>query len=189
MVINMEDSMIIDLFFDRSETAIRELDLKYGEICRGFSNNILGSRQDAEECVNDAYLGVWNSIPPARPEPLLSFVIKIVRNISINAYRKKEAAKRRSSYTVAMEEIEGCLASSGSVEGEIEAKELAGIIESFLDTLSSENQAIFMRRYWLSESYDKIAAAVGLSEKNVSVRLVRIRKSLREYLKERGVME
>ncbi|MCC8196795.1 MAG: RNA polymerase sigma factor [Ruminococcus sp.] len=185
----MEDSMIIDLFFDRSETAIKELDLKYGEICRGFSRNILGSRQDAEECVNDAYLGVWNSIPPARPEPLLSFVIKIVRNISINAYRKKEAAKRRSSYTVAMEEIEGCLASGGSVEGDLEAKELAKIIESFLDTLSAENRAIFMRRYWLSESYDEIAEAVGLSKKNVSVRLVRLRKSLKEYLKESGVME
>ncbi|MCD8106505.1 MAG: sigma-70 family RNA polymerase sigma factor [Oscillospiraceae bacterium] len=185
----MEDSMIIDLFFERSETAIRELDIKYGEICRGFSNNILGSRQDAEECVNDAYLGVWNSIPPARPEPLLSFVIKIVRNISLNAYHKKEAAKRRSSYTVAMEEIEGCLASSGSVEGELEAKELAGIIGSFLDTLSAENRAVFMRRYWLSESYEKIAEEVGLSEKNVSVKLVRIRKSLKAYLKERGVVE
>lgn len=184
----MEDSAIIGLFFERSEGAIRELDLKYGEICRGFSNNILGSREDAEECVNDAYLGVWNAIPPARPEPLLSFVIKIVRNISINACHKKEAAKRRSSYTVAMEEIEACLSSGGGVEGELEAKELAEIIGSFLDTLSSENRAIFMRRYWLSESCPKIAEAVGLSEKNVSVRLVRLRKSLREYLKERGVL-
>ena len=87
----MEDEKIIDLFFVRSEQAIRELDNKYGKICHNFSYNIVNSRQDAEECVNDAYLGAWNAIPPAKPNPLLSYIVKIVRNISLKIYYRKEA--------------------------------------------------------------------------------------------------
>ena len=90
----MEDKEIIELFFERSEQAIRELDTKYGRICHDLSYNIVNSRQDAEECVNDAYLGAWNAIPPARPAPLLSYIAKIVRNLSLKLYLKKESAKR-----------------------------------------------------------------------------------------------
>ena len=89
--------------------------------------------------MNDAYLGAWNAIPPAKPDPLLTYICKIVRNISLNIYYRKEAAKRSSHYTVAMEEIEACIADRKTVEAEIEAKELAHIIESFLDTLTVEN--------------------------------------------------
>ena len=97
----IEDEKIIEMFFERSEQGIRELDIKYGTVCHNLSYHIVGSRQNAEECVNDAYLGVWNTIPPARPNPLLSYVLKIVRNISIKIYWRKEAAKRSSHYTIA----------------------------------------------------------------------------------------
>ena len=166
---------IIELFFERSEQAIRELDIKYGKICHNLSYNIVNSRQDAEECVNDAYLGAWNAIPPVRPNPLLSYIVKIVRNISLKIYWRKEAAKRSSHYTIALEEIEACIADQKNIEEEIEVRELACIIESFLDTLTIENRVIFMRRYWFSDSYKDIAEFVGLSEKNISVRLTRIR--------------
>ena len=145
----IEDEKIIELFFEHSEQGIRELDIKYGKVCHKLSNNIVNNRQDAEECVNDAYLGAWNAIPPARPNPLLTYICKIVRNI--------------------------------------EARELARIIESFLDTLTVENRVIFMRRYWFSDSCKDIAGFVGLSEKNVSVRLTRIRQKMKDYLIEREV--
>ena len=169
----IEDEKIIEMFFERSEQGLWELDNKYGKVCHNLSYNIVGSRQDAEECVNDAYLGAWNAIPPARPNPLLSYLVKIVRNISLKIYWRKEAAKRSSHYTIALEEIE--------------ARELARIIESFLDTLTVENRIIFMRRYWFSDSYKDIARLVGLSEKNISVRLTRIREKMKQYLIEREV--
>ena len=181
------DEKIIELFFARSEQGIRELDIKYGKVCRKLSYNIMSNRQDAEECVNDAYLGAWNAIPPVKPDPLLTYICKIVRNISLNLYHRKEAAKRSSRYTIAMEEIEACIAATNAVEAEIEAVELAHIIEGFLDTLTVENRVLFMRRYWFSDSCRDIAGFMGLTEKNVSVRLTRIREKLRQYLIEREV--
>ena len=183
----IDDEKIIDLFFERSEQGIRELDNKYGAVCHNLSYNIVNNRQDAEECVNDAYLGAWNAIPPVRPNPLLSYIVKIVRNISLKIYWRKEAAKRSSHYTIAMEEIEACIADPNTVEAEIEARELAHIIESFLDTLTVENRVIFMRRYWFADSYKDIAEFMGLSEKNISVRLTRIREKMKQYLIEREV--
>lgn len=183
----IDDEKIIELFFERSEQAIRELDIKYGKICHSLSYNIVNSRRDAEECVNDAYLGAWNAIPPVHPNPLLSYIVKIVRNISLKIYWKKEAAKRSSHYTIALEEIEAYIADTNTVEAEIEARELARIIESFLDTLTVENRVIFMRRYWFSDSCKDIAEFVGLSEKNISVRLTRIRQKMKSYLAEREV--
>ena len=162
----MEDAGIIELFFERSEQGIRELDIKYGKACRKLSYNIVNDRQDAEECVNDAYLGAWNAIPPVKPDPLLTYICKIVRNISLNLYHRKEAAKRSSHYTIAMEEIEACIAATNAVEAEIEDVELAHIIERFLDTLNVENRVIFMRRYWFSDSCRDIAGFMGLTEKN-----------------------
>ncbi len=183
----IDDEKIIEMFFERSEQGIRELDNKYGAVCHSLSYNIVNSRQDAEECVNDAYLGVWNTIPPTRPNPLLSYIAKIVRNISLKNYWRKEADKRSGQYTIALQEIEGCIADSKTVEDEIEARELARIIENFLDTLTVENRVIFMRRYWFAESYKDIAEFVGLTEKNISVRLTRIREKMKKYLIERGV--
>ena len=183
----MEDEKIIELFFERSEQAIRALDMKYGKICRSLSYNIVNSREDAEECVSDAYLGAWNAMPPARPDPLLSYIAKIVRNLSLKLYWKKEAAKRGGHYTMALEEIEGCIAGQNTAEDELDARELARILGEFLDALTVENRVIFLRRYWFADSCRDIAELVGLTEKNVSVRLSRTREKLRRYLMEREV--
>lgn len=184
----IDDEKIIDLFFERDQQGIRELDIKYGKICHNLSYNIVNSRQDAEECVNDAYLGAWNAIPPTRPNPLLSYIVKIVRNISIKIYWRKEAAKRNSIYTIAMQEIEAYIADPKNVENEVEARELARIIEDFLDTLTTKERVIFMRRYAYIDTYADIAKRVGISEKNVSVRLTQIRQKMKKYLIERGVL-
>lgn len=184
----MDDEKIIELFFNRSEQAIEEVDKKYGKTCHNISYNILHNKLDAEECVNDAYLGAWNAIPPARPNPLLTYLCKIVRNLSIKRYEFNTAIKRNSTYDVAMEELESCLSSPETVESEIALKELTHIIENFLDSLSTENRVIFLRRYWFSDTYSDIAARLGMTEKNVSVRLTRIRENLRNYLTEREVL-
>lgn len=184
----MNDERIIELFFERSEQAIKELDGKYGKVFHSLSFKILNNRQDAEECVNDSYLGTWKAIPPAKPNQLLAFVCRIVRNISLKRYEQNAAAKRNSHYDAAMEELEDCLSSSITIEEEIAERELTKIIESFLNSRSKENRVIFLRRYWFSDTYADIAKQVGLTEKNVSVRLTRLRKELREYLLEREVL-
>ena len=183
----MTDEQIIALFFERSEQAICELDGKYGKVLRNLSYNILNDRLDAEECVNDSYLGVWNVIPPESPNPLLTFICTSVRNISIKKYHANTALKRNSTDDVAMSEVANYILSPNNVETEIEAKELAGMIEAFLETLTMENRVIFMRRYWFADSYKEIADRVGITEKRVSMRLTRIRKQMREYLMSKEV--
>ncbi len=183
----MSDEEIIQLFFARSEHAIQELEAKYGKICMQTSYNILGDHADAEECVNDSYLGAWNAIPPARPNPLLTYLLKIVRNISLNRYHKNAASKRNSTYDIAVDELENVLVSKDDIESAMESEEITKVIEEFLDSLSKENRVIFIRRYWFFDTYEQISKRTGLKEKNVSVRLTRIRKELREYLLERGI--
>ncbi len=182
------DEEIIALFFERSEVGLTELDTKYSKVCHKLSFGILNNRADAEECVNDAYLGVWNSIPPTNPNPLLTYVCKIVRNVSLKRYNSNIAKKRNSVYDVAISELEAYLSSPNTIEAELEVKELARIIENFLDTLSVENRVIFLRRYWFSDTYKDIALRVDLSEKNISVRLSRIRGQMKQYLIEREVL-
>lgn len=114
----VEDEKIIEMFYERSEQAIAEVDIKYGKLCHRLSFNILNSWPDAEECVNDAYLGAWNAIPPAKPNPLQAYICKIVRNISLKRYYRKGAAKRNSTYDLAMEELKHQLSSPNTVETE-----------------------------------------------------------------------
>lgn len=178
----MEDNAILDLFFARNEQAIQEVDCKYGPLCRKLSYNILNNEQDAEECVSDSYLGLWNTIPPQRPNPLVSFLCRIVRNRSVARYHTNTAVKRNGAYDAALSEIEPCLASPDDPQTELEVKELTHLLEQFLDGLTRENRVIFLRRYWFSDSYADIANQVGLTEKNVSVRLTRIRAQLRTHL-------
>ncbi len=183
----MEDEKIIELFFARSEQALSEIDKKYGKLLFKISNGILNDRSDAEECVNDTYLCVWNKIPPEKPDPLQAYICKIARNISLKIYDRKAAAKRNSAYQIAMQELEDCISSPDTVEAEIEARDLSRIIQGFLDTLTEENCVIFMRRYWFSDSCKEISERVGLTEKTISVRLTRIRKQMKDYFMEREV--
>lgn len=183
----MDDGMIIELFLARSEQAISELSGKYGTACLRVAEHILNNRQDSEECVNDAYLAVWNTIPPQWPNPLLSYVCRIVRNLALKKYHENTAQKRNSIYDLALEEIADCIPSSGSVEEEVEAKELTERINCFLETLDREKRVLFVRRYWHTDSIEDLARLFHTSRHSISVRLSRLRRSLKNYLTEEGV--
>ncbi len=182
----MEDKNIISLFFERSEAAITALSEKYGKLLNKVAMNVLNNQADAEECVNDTYLGVWNTIPPKNPESLIAYVCRIARNQALKKYEFNTAEKRNSYYDAVLDEIEEIVASGNSVEEESEGERLTEALDEYFGSLAETDRIVFMRRYYFSDSYSSIAALTGISEKNVSVRLVRIRKALREYLKERG---
>ncbi|MBR2010765.1 MAG: sigma-70 family RNA polymerase sigma factor [Clostridia bacterium] len=183
----MEDTKIIELLLARSETALSEITRKYGKLCLQVATNILGNRCDAEECVNDAYLALWRAIPPKRPQSLLAFLLRIVKNICINRYEYNTASKRNSNYTVCLEEMAYFLQADTSVEQEVEASLTTAYIEEFLDTLGSKDRVLFVRRYWYFDAFEHLALLTGMREGTVRVRLSRIREKLRKYLEERGV--
>ena len=183
----MEDLKIIELFYKRSEQAIIELSNKYGTICKKVANNILNNRQDTEECLNDAYLGAWNTIPPQNPNPLLTYICRIVRNLAIKRYHTNTAAKRNSIYDIALDELENCFPSSATVENEWEARETVESIDRFLASLDRDSRVMFVQRYWYSSSITELAELFHTSKHNVSVRLSRIRAKLRKHLIKEGV--
>ena len=115
---HLEDCRIIELFFERSEQAVRELDRKYGKAVKILAQNILHDGQDAEECVNDAYLGVWSSIPPQRPDSLGTYVCRIARNQAVSRLRARSAAKRSGGFDLVLDELEECIPSGADVEAE-----------------------------------------------------------------------
>lgn len=182
----MDDSRIIDLFFERSEQAITELSEKYSVACKKIAYNILGNESDAQECVNDAYFGLWNKIPPEKPQPLSAYVFRVVKNLAIKKYRSNTATKRNSFYDAALDELENCLPSDSGVENEIDMSLLAEEINLFLSLTKKENRIVFVKRYWMGESIEEIAKAMNTSSHNVSVRLSRTRKALKKYLAEKG---
>ena len=184
----LEDSKIIDLFFERSEQAIEELDRKYGSAVKKTAANILNDRLDAEECVNDTYLRVWNSIPPQRPDSLVGYVCRISRNLAVNRYHANKAEKRNSEYDLVLDEMEEFIPSGMCVETEYEAKELASAINRFLSTLSRDDRVLFVRRYWYSDSVADLAVMLGSSANRISVRLFRIREKLRKALMKEGFL-
>lgn len=187
MVTILEDNKIIDLFFERSEQAISELSKKYGTVCKKVAENILNNRLDSEECVNDAYLGAWNTIPPEKPNPLLTYVLKIVRNLALKKYHSNTAKKRNSIYDVSLDELENCFMSNNTIDENIDAKELTELINTFLATLSKDDRVMFVCRYWFSDSVSDIAVRFNLNSHNVSVKLSRIREKLKKYLLKEGV--
>ncbi|MCH5325446.1 MAG: sigma-70 family RNA polymerase sigma factor [Eubacterium sp.] len=178
----MDDNKIIELFFARSESAISELSEKYGSYCRRIAKNILRDERDAEECVNDSYLAVWNTIPPNRPDPLLTYVCKIVRNLASKKYHSNTAVKRNSYYDAVLDELENTIPSPTIVEDELDRLELSRLIDSFLDTLDKESRVMFVRRYWYSDSLNDIAKMFAVSENHAAVKLFRIKGKLKKYL-------
>jgi RNA polymerase sigma-70 factor (ECF subfamily) len=185
----MEDSKIIQLFYERSGQAIDELDMKHGAKMRQAALHILGNALDAEECVNDAYLAAWNTIPPEKPAPLLTYVCKLARNLAINRYHANTAKKRNSAYDLVLDELEEFLPNGrGTPAEEYEVRELANAINAFVDRLCYDDRYIFMRRYWYSDPVKEIAAAMHWKSHRVSVRLSRIRKNLKNYLKKEGLL-
>ena len=186
----MRDEQIISLYWNRDEAAIRATDEKYGIYCLSIAVSVLADREDAEECVNDTWLRTWNSIPPARPSFLKQFLAKITRHLSFDKYRKKTAAKRGGGETaLALEELGECIAGSGDAAAEMEAKELAIAINSFLQTIRRRDGDIFLRRYFYVETMEQIAERFGLSEQNVRAILSRSRRKLRDYLRKEGFLQ
>lgn len=182
----MNDSQIIDLLFARSEQGILELSQKYDSQCKSIAKNILNNTLDAEECVNDAYFGIWNSIPPQKPNPLFPYLFRIVRNLSLKKYHANTAVKRNSSYDIALSELKSCLASAQTVEETCSAKELSELIDHFLDTLPKKDRILFVRRYWYADPISDLAKTFQMTDNAVSVRLLRIREKLKKYLKKEG---
>ncbi len=183
----MEDGSIISLFFERSEQALKELDRKYGTAVKRAAEHILSDRQDAEECVNDAYLKVWNSIPPHEPDHLGSYVCTIVRNLAVNRYHANRAKKRNAgNYDLVLDELEECIPSGADVETELEARELTAAIDRFLAALGKEDRFLFVRRYWYADPVSELAALTGAKPNLVSVRLFRLREKLKRTLMKEG---
>ncbi len=182
----MEDNEIVELYFARNESAIGETAGKYGRLCCSIANRILGDEHEADECVNDTYLGVWQAIPPARPDCLRAFIAKIARNLALTRLRRGKAAKRRSEAIVSVSELEEILPDA-SLYDEVEARELGEWISEFLRTEKEEARKIFLRKYWFFDSVSDISEKFGCSESKVKSMLFHTRMRLREYLTEKGV--
>lgn len=184
----MEDNEIIELFNRRSQNAIKAAAEKFGGICQRIALNILKNNQDAEECVNDTYMKLWDTIPPACPKALSAYAAKIARNTAISKYRKNHSEKRGSGNAdLILDELEGLIVSPQSVEGQVERAELLAAINAFLSEQPKDKRIIFVRRYWYCESAAEIAEGTGLSRTNITTILSRQRTALKKYLEERGL--
>ena len=182
----MEDKLIVDLYWARNEDAITQTSIKYGNMMHATSRSIVGTHEDAEECVNDAYLAAWNSMPENRPTYLGGYMAKIIRNISINRYDHNHAAKRYGVQVV-FEELEECLGDSRTPEEEYESGCLREVLDNFLAGLEPEKRIVFLRRYFYTDSISDIAARMQVSEGKIKSMLFRLRAQLAEVLKEAGI--
>lgn len=183
----MEDSDIIELYFERNETAISETDKKYGKRLIRLSENITGNISDAEECVNDTYLTTWNKIPPTRPNHFYAFLCKIARFLSLDIYDKGKAAKRSATVVELTAEMYEMLPDKSLGEGILpNAETLGGRIDAFLRTLDEGTRSIFVCRYFYSEAVKDIAKSTGMTQNRISGILFRTRKQLKEYLEKTG---
>ena len=186
----MEDNQIIELFWQRDESAITETGRKYGAYCRTIANNILQNNEDAEECVNDTWLKAWNSIPPARPASLKAYLGKITRNLALDKAAAASAQKRGGGeYTLALDELAECIADGSDIEQAYEEKELKEYIFKFLRTLPERERNLFVRRYFFVDTVKEIAAKYALTENNVMVILSRTRKQLKSKLMKEGFID
>lgn len=183
----MEDDKIVQLYLNRDENAIHHTAEKYGSRLRRISFGITSDVQTSEECENDTYMETWSRIPPAEPRTyLFAFLARITRAISIDRCRQRSSLKRDGLLIELTQELETCLPASASVEEALDEKLLGEAISSFLRTLSSEKQVIFMRRYFYLDSISEISKRLSLGESKVKMTLFRIRNDLRAYLVKEG---
>ena len=183
----MEDEKIIDLYWARSQSAIVQTEQKYGDYCRKIARNILYSREDCEECINDTWFRAWNSMPKERPKILSAFLGAITRNLCLDCYRRNHSAKRGSGEVpYIFDELRDC-AGGEEPSGQVEFAELAEGINRFLAGLDAESRVMFVRRYWYMDSIGAIAARMGYGESKVKSSLFRMRKALGAYLQREGL--
>lgn len=183
----MDDLRIIEMYFERSEKAIRETDRKYGSLCFAVAVNILGNDEDSEECVNDTYLNVWNSIPPTRPDNFMAFLCRITRNLSLKRLDYNKAMKRNPKSLVSFSELEDVLPDNRIVP-DAENEEIGRLISEFLNHEKPDARAVFIRKYWFFDSVSDIAARYAFSESKVKSMLYHSRNRLREYMKKEGIV-
>ena len=184
----MKDVQIIELFWQRDETALTEVENKYANYCFAIAWKILMNREDSEECVNDTWLTAWSTIPPKRPSILSSFLGRITRNFAIDILRKKYAAKRPDKHTVHMDDIlmEAEILNQQTIhflEHKETEEELVRLLNEFLETLKEKDRDIFLRRYWHMDSMAELTKRHNLSESAVKVNLFRTRKKLEKIMR------
>ena len=179
----MEDGSIIELFEERSELALKETESKYGRLILGLSRRITGSESDAEECLNDSLLALWNSIPPAKPDNLCAFVSKIARNCALGKLDYSLAQKRSKNSSVPIEELEALLFDE-SAQRALERVDLKLLLDGFLRGLKKDERVMFLKRYYFFDSVPEIAEDMGVKESRVNSQLFRTREKLRKYLEE-----
>jgi len=182
----VEDAMIIELFWERNEQAVKETDTAYGRRLYVLSNNILSNREDAEESVSDTYMEAWKTIPPKRPRYFYAFLAAICRNISLNRLDWNRAAKRNAEIVSLTQEMETCIPDTLQ-EKQLGRRELKRTLERFLDSLPAESRLIFLRRYLYVDTVAEIAERYGISESKVKTQLHRTRKKLSAYLAKEGI--
>ncbi len=182
----MDDTGILDLYFARDEQAIRETDSRFGSRCREIAYHILRNREDAEEVVSDTYNGVWNAIPPARPDSLLAFVSRIARNQALKRLEHQTRLKRDPGVQVSLDELAEVLPDQRWNPAETE-QDVAQLISDFLRNERAEVRNVFLRKYYFFDSTREIAQRYGFTESKVKNMLFRTRDKLREYLRQEGV--
>ena len=183
----MDDRQIIELYFSRDERAIEETDIKYGRLCFGIANKILNNAGDAEECVNDTYLGVWNAIPPTRPENLMAFVCRVARNLSLKKLTAMRRQKRSLASVVPIHELEEILPDE-CIDAEVQDEDIGGLISDFLRREKRDARNVFIRRYWFCESIGDIARRYSFTESKVKNMLYHTRIKLKDHLIKEGVV-
>lgn len=182
----MEDSQIIELYYQRNEDAIRETDAAYGRKLHVLAERIVQSHEDAQECVSDTYLKTWNIIPPQRPNYFFAFLAKICRNFALGRVDWNNAEKRKADVVSLTAEMELCIPDRRR-EDTLEGEEIRRLLNRFLEELSRESRLIFLRRYWYADSIAEIAMRYGISQSKVKTRLHRTRNQLRAYLEKEGI--
>ena len=183
----LSDEQIIQLYWDRNETAITATDEKYGRYLYTIAYNVLHDRLDCEECLNDTYLGTWNRIPPTRPAAFMVFLSKIMKNIAVDRHRKNTAEKRDpGELTASLDELEDCIPAGESVEDEFTRGEIVRILNDYLRTLKERQLTVFVSRYYYCDTLDSIAEMTGTSVNTVLRDLAAIRKGLAARLEKEG---
>ncbi|MBE6959900.1 MAG: sigma-70 family RNA polymerase sigma factor [Ruminococcaceae bacterium] len=182
----MEDNQILSALFDRNETAMTVLSVKYGHLYRSILWEILENSQDVEECANDTLLAVWNSIPPNMPQNLSAYICKIARRIGIDRLRYQTRKKRGSGYAVTLSELENCLPDTRFSNPE-DRMHIRAVLSQFLGELDITTRVLFIRRYVWMESVSSLAIRYNLIENTVSARLSRARKKLKKVLEKEEI--
>ena len=184
----MEDAQIIDHFFRRDPEAIRAAQEKYEKRCLAAARHILPDDRDAEECVSDVWLRLWNAIPPERPRSLAAYIATVTRRLALDKCDYNRATQRRSDLTLAFDELEGCLSGPDEAQAAVERQDFGRVLNGFLGTLTRQSRAFFVRRYWYGESIREIAESCGAGEERIKSSLFRTRQRLRKTLEQEGML-